>query len=153
MGTVGTVCRKPGLLIYECPAMPPAPDSHARDQARRKPRLPPGRALTWGDFDPRGPTCHTRRRKRCAITPVFVTVRRPPICRARARQQGHGRRLERRTAQDSRRQARRALRQPGEADGNRARTVPAQNSTSAQLPHSSTIPHKFFCQTLPKDAK
>jgi hypothetical protein len=34
-----------------------------------------------------------------------------------------------------------------------ARTVPAQDLTAAQFPHSRTSPHKFFCRLLPKDAK
>jgi len=37
-----------------------------------------------------------------------------------------------------------------------ARTDSAQNQAGngrAQFPHSRTIPHKFFCRLLPKDAK
>jgi hypothetical protein len=34
-----------------------------------------------------------------------------------------------------------------------ARTVPAQNSTCAQLPHKRTNAHKFFCLSLLLDAK
>jgi hypothetical protein len=37
--------------------------------------------------------------------------------------------------------------------GESTRTVPAQHLTTAQLPHNRTVPHKFSCRLLHKDAK
>jgi len=111
----------------------------------------PDRALAFSAPIPADVTKATR--KRSAVLPGLATIGRPPICHARARQQGYGKRL------DGGRLPRTADAKParptsnGNADGHRARTVPAQNSTSAQFPHSRTVPHKFFCPLLHRDAK